>query len=180
MSDLDKAVLGLTRALRRIAGGSAAVASLQFTAPELAKHDDAIAMRGVLHGAASEQVVRVVATGTPVILRFDGKLVGRGDGARSWSASTTGVLRFDALKNVYLVDRDGAVREYRDVGDAFAAWSSYAVVFRGADAARAFDCEAEAFVSYPSERGDTRQALWGHVTPYLRVRECERLLRKSP
>jgi hypothetical protein len=177
MSDVDKAIFALARALRRLAGGSAAVASLQFTVPTVSRHDDSVVVSGVLRGAASEKVTRVVATGAPVTIRYDGRIVGRAAGDPSWKASSARVLRYDSLKNVYLVDRDGAQVQFRNAEDAVLTFSSYAVVFHGVDSSRAFDCQLEAFISYPSDHGDTSQALWGYVTPYLRVGDCNQLLR---
>jgi hypothetical protein len=176
MGDFDKAIFALARAIRRLAGASGVVASLQFTAPGLSPKEDAIVLYGLLRGAASEKATRVVATGVPVTIRYHARIVARTAGEPAWSASSAHVLRYDSLKNVYLVDRNGSVAPYRSAEDAVLAFSSYAVSFRGVDTTIPFDCQLEAFISYPSEHGDTSQALWGYMTPYLRVRDCNRLL----
>jgi hypothetical protein len=133
---------------------------------------------GTLEGALNDKASRVVATGTPVTIRYEGRITAR-PGASAWTASALRVLRYDAMTNVYVVDRNAETATFSKIEDAAVAFGSYSLTFRGVDPDQSLDFQLEAFISYPSERGDTSQALWGYVTPYVRVRDFHLLARRA-
>src|SRR5262245_19639380 len=109
MGDLDKAVFALVRAIRSVAGGSATALALQFTNPVVTERDDAsIVVAGNLRGALSEKAARVVATGAPVTIRYEGRLTSKEGGGATRQSTAVRVLRYDVLKETYVVEQHGA------------------------------------------------------------------------
>jgi hypothetical protein len=175
LEELQKALFGLIGWAR----GGAAAAAIVFGPPSAALHEGSFVVHGTLRGALTTKVARVAETGTPVVVRFRGRLSGAGRSSRSRDVR---ILRHDAIARAWIVRTSGGERRFEARDPAARLWASYVLSFQGIDPRAPLTLEVEAEVTYEGGLGDRGAggALWDHGRPFLRVSDAQGLVREEP
>jgi hypothetical protein len=168
---MEEAFLGLFRFFRSLGGSArAAVLALAFAAPAVRREGGRIVVEGALEGAITPEVQRVLETGTPVEIRYTGRL-------QKVEVTDSAVLRHDSLSGAWLVERNGTRSTVATLEEASAHASRYRVSFPDPGPGP-LELEIEASLHHPGglDVPAADAALWNHRTPYLRIHHLERML----
>lgn len=157
--------------------GGPAVITLVFSLQGVHQRGDALVMRGALASAVPPGAERIVRAGAPLELHFEAELMHAGLG-RTVPAQAVNVLRYEPLERTFLVERAGATARFRALAPAVRAFSAFELAFPEAAAAGKIDVEVTARLVYASQLAGpaAADALWDGATPFLRVKDLQRLV----
>lgn len=171
---MEEAFYGLFRFFRSLAAPAGVALALAFTTPAVHRENGNLVVEGVLEGAITESVHSVLDTGTPVEIRYQGRLQAADRVLNSVDSAT---LRHDSLTGAFLVERGATHLSFPTLEEAAREATRYRLAF--ADPGKGpLDLEVEASLHHPRglDLPGAAAALWDHRTPYLRIRNLERMV----